>query len=580
VNRRAGAALAVLVALVCGGCASLPVSGPIYREAVEKPGREPDAPYFTPPGPARNGTPAAIVSGFLVAMRANPLTTSVAREFLTSRAASTWKPSRSTVVYEAFSVRPGDQRAIVRLSDPRRLDARGGWLGGSPGRAEDLDLRVVREGGQWRIDSPPDALVVPTTYFERSFARYNLYFYDQTGRVLLPDPVFIPRGEQTATSLVRSLHGGPGRTLQAISRSVFPARTTLDLPVVVTGRGVAEVPLSRDVLQLGPADLGRAVDQLAWTLRQVPGIARVRLTVGGAPVPLPGGGIDVSVARGQDLDASGSASDMQMWGLRGGRVVDLESSSGQPAPGRLGEPGYAMRSLAVSDVPRRIAAVSSNGTSLFVAAADTQSGTQVDRLFGRAVNLLRPSFDMFGQLWVVDRTEDGARVYVVRGRQVRELDVAGVTGADVTAMSVARDGSRVAFVLGGSPAPGVRLADVRRGPEGQVAGMGQVRSVAVAVPDGAKLVDVGWRDPTTLAVLARTGQDTSQVTYVSDDGSPVSPSLVDPSIFREGAVALVVAPDGNLPLSLVTDDQRLYTLSPTGQWARSDSKVAQATYGE
>ena len=73
-----------------------------------------------------------------------------------------------------------------------------------------LDIRLVSEDGQWRIDNPPDALVVPTSFFDRSFARFNLYFFDQTGRTLLPDPVFIPRGEQTATNLVRGLLAGPG----------------------------------------------------------------------------------------------------------------------------------------------------------------------------------------------------------------------------------------------------------------------------------------------------------------------------------------------------------------------------------
>ena len=72
----------------------------------------------------------------------------------------------------------------------------------------------------------------------------------------------------------------------------------------------------------------------------------------------------------------------------------------------------------------------------------------------------------------------------------------------------------------------------------------------------------------------------SVVSYVSTDGSPVSPVLADPATFREGAVSLVVAPDGDLPLGLVTADQRLYILGSTGQWARSDSKVLQATYGE
>jgi hypothetical protein len=239
-----------------------------------------------------------------------------------------------------------------------------------------------------------------------------------------------------------------------------------------------------------------------------------------------------------------------------------------------------MRSLAVSDVPRRIAAVSTNGSSVFVAPADAQAGQRVDRVLAGATDVLRPSYDMFGQLWLVDRTREGARVYVLRGRQLRQLRIPGVTGQDVTGFAVARDGSRLAFTFGGTPAPGVRITDVLRASDGEVTGPGATRAVDVGVPDAARLVDVGWRDPTTLAVLARSGGEISQVVYVSADGSPVETTLIEPSLFRDGAVALVAAPDGDLPLALVTAEQRLYTLGPTGQWARAESKVLQATYGE
>ena len=41
---------------------------------------------------------------------------------------------------------------------------------------------------------------------------------------------------------------------------------------------------------------------------------------------------------------------------------------------------------------------------------------------------------------------------------------------------------------------------------------------------------------------------------------------------------MVVAPAINLPLRLITPDQRLYTLSSNGNWPRTDSKVLAATY--
>ena len=520
------------------------------------------------------------MSGFLVAMLANPMTTSVAREFLSTHAKGTWKPNRSTIVYDAFTVLPTSTGTRVRLADTRRLDSRGGWLGDPPGRSQTLDLRLVSEKGQWRIDNPVNALVVQTSFFDRSFSRFNLYFYDQTGRVLVPDPVFIPQGEQTATNLVRGLLAGPGRTISDVSRSALPARTDLDLSVVVTESGVAEVPLSRELLKAGPGELARAVDQLAWTLRQIPDIERVRVTVGGAPVPLSGGRIDVPVTSGGSYDAALRTDTARLWGLRGGRVSDLATGS-DPVPGPLGGVGFALRTIAVSEAPRRIAAVSSNGTTVFVGSAEGDGGggdAQATRPVTTGTDVLRPSYDLFGDLWLVDRTARGARVLVVRDDKVRELRVPGVTGADVAAFSVARDGSRLAVAYAGSPAPALRVVDILRTDEGIVSGAGRSHSFVTGDSDRARVVDVGWRDPATLAVLSRPTAETSRVSYVSYDGSPPAPSETDPSVFRGAAQAMVVDPDADLPLRLITPDQRLYTLSGNGNWPRTASKVVAAAY--
>jgi hypothetical protein len=575
--RVAALALVLLVGSALAGCSSLPESGPVRVSSENGADQPQGAPYFNPPGPAEDGSPSAIVSGFLVAMQANPLSTSVARSFLSERARGSWKPNRGTIVYEASTVTPTRTGARVRLSDTRRLDSRGGWQGGRPGRAETLDIRLVSESGQWRIDNPADALVVPTSFFDRTFARFNLYFYDQTGRVLLPDPVFIPRGDQTATNLVRGLLAGPGRALRDITGSALPSRTGLDLSVVVTESGVAEVPLSREVLRASPNELSRAVDQLAWTLRQVPGIERVRITVSGTPVPLPGGRVDAPVTSGEEFDAAG-AGDAEMWGLRGGRVVDLTTGSGDAVEGPLGGPGYAMRSLAVSESPRRIAAVSGNGSTVFVAAAEGGSGTgPVSRPVTGGTDVLRPAYDMFGDLWIVDRTPQGARVLVVDEDRVRRLRVPGVTGADVAAFAVARDGSRLAVAYAGTPAPAVRVTDILRTDEGIVSGAG--RSRVLRAGDEARIVDLGWRDPATLAVLSRPTGETSRVGFVSADGSPTPSTLVEPSVFRGAAREMVVAPDPGLPLRLITPDQRLYTLSGNGgSWPRSSSNISAATY--
>jgi hypothetical protein len=161
---------------------------------------------------------------------------------------------------------------------------------------------------------------------------------------------------------------------------------------------------------------------------------------------------------------------------------------------------------------------------------------------------------------------------------VRTLDVPGVTGEDVSAFSVARDGSRLAVAYAGDPAPALRVVDILRTDEGIVSGAGSARTFSDGRSDGARIVDLGWRDPSTLAVLTRPTAETSEVNFVGADGSPVAEDLVQPTAFRGAASELVVSPDTDLPIRLITPDQRLYTLAANGSWPRSSSRVAAAAY--
>ena len=249
------------------------------------------------------------------------------------RARGSWRPSQGTIVYEAFT---GTRAAPapVRLSDTRRLDARGGWEGGRPGGAETLQLGLVSEAGQWRIDNPPDALVVPTSYFE-PYASPGSTCTSSTR----PDGCCCPTRcssravTRPPTNLVRGLLAGPGGAPRRVTPRGPPARTTLDLSVVVTESGIAEVPLPRACSSWARRSC-RAVDQLARTLRQVPGIERVRVTVAGAPVPLPDGRHRRAGSRARERDAAGAdCGAVGAAGRTGGRP---RSSSGSPAPGPLG----------------------------------------------------------------------------------------------------------------------------------------------------------------------------------------------------------------------------------------------------
>ena len=54
------------------------------------------------------------------------------------------------------------------------------------------------ENGEWRIAEAPDALIVPETWFEQRFRQVSLYFFDPSAQILVPEPVFVPRGDQLA----------------------------------------------------------------------------------------------------------------------------------------------------------------------------------------------------------------------------------------------------------------------------------------------------------------------------------------------------------------------------------------------
>ena len=88
----------------------------------------------------------------------------------------------------------------------------------------------------------------------------------------MPEPVFVPRGDQLATSLIRGLLARPGHAAAAqVSRSFFPPDLTLDLSVPVSadgrGRGRASSGTSAG---MNPEDLELMIGQMAWTLRQDP----------------------------------------------------------------------------------------------------------------------------------------------------------------------------------------------------------------------------------------------------------------------------------------------------------------------
>lgn len=549
--RAAGVVLALT--LLTTGCVGMPDSGPINESGSSAAASEAEAAEVDAVPPPPQAPPAEIAKGFLDAMASWPLQIGVARQYLSKEAAAAWNPDEKTITYEGSSPpEVSGTTAVIEIFGAEQLDGSGAWEGTAPEAQQELRFTMTSQDGEYRITNPENALFLPSDWFAQRFTQLSLYFFDQTGSILVPEPVFVPRGEQLASTLVDRLLQ-PADDLRGISRSFLP---TVDAPlsVPVTDDGVAEVTLggaNASPPSPNDPDLARMLAQLGWTLRQVPGIRAVRLFMGGVQVRPPGNDDVYSVNEGGRYDPADAKASQQLYALQNGLLVRGNPEELEPAAGPFGQEGApAIRSFAVSLDGSDVMAVSADGTALVAGPVHADSGRLRTVLSGRG-DLLPPAFDFTDRVWVVDNTAAGAEVGYLRGQRVVELEVPGVSGRRVTSFLVSRDGTRFVAVVAGNEGKEIRAGRIRYDEQGQVTGAGTTRLIPVKDVQRARVIDVAWTSPTSIAVARRISPGTTEVTTVPVDGAPTE-SLSTPVDGR--VVALAAAPDGtSSPYALTTE---------------------------
>jgi hypothetical protein len=571
------ALLALLLAALLGGCVSLPVSGPVQAGPSEEQPGEDTQPDYSPGGPKRGAGPVDIVRGFLQAMQATPLRTDVARQFLTSESSATWAPEKGTVVYSSFTPAALDGDVRVDLSGVDRLDGRGAWLGDpTHGKGLHYRLDLVREKGQWRISDPPDELVIPRTHFESRFSPYVLYFFDKSAQVLVPEPVYLPQGDQAPTLLVRGLLQGVDDALLGTERTFIPAGTELDLSVPVSDDGTAEVPVTDDVLDLSEDQLKLALTQFAATLQQVPGIERMRLTVDGSPVNLPGEGTDHPIDTWSEYAPSVNWASQELFAVRDERVVTLAQGEERHISGLFGSVDFDLRSIAVDLSAQWVAGVTHDGGEVLVArrtrsTSEPPSPDTAQVAYSGGVDVLKPAWDLYGQLWVLDRNDGDAELTVVHpGGGSREVSAPGITGHDVKAFVLSRDGTRLVADIAAKGGDRLTVARVRRDHTGLVRAVGLAQPLPVGGFDVQEIRDLAWRTPDSVALLTGPSPGLSQVIVARIDGSSALDDLAtDAELFRDDAARIVTSPAPGAPLYVGTRGGLLFELSTNGRWTGS-----------
>lgn len=549
----AGAALSL--AVLATGCAGMPDSGPVRDTDTSVGSSEAEASARNAIPPEPQAPPAEIASGFVDAMSAWPIQIDVARQYLSEEAAAAWKPDRATITFEGSLTRlVTSTEATVELSGADKLDHTGAWLGPLPEDEQQLRFDLVIEDGEYRIANPPDALIVPANWFAQRYVQASLYFFDRTGRILVPEPVFVPRGDQLASTLTNRLLD-PGEKLRGISRSYLP---TVDagLSVPVSDAGVAEIDLGGN--NAGPQDgetLSKMMAQLGWTLRQVPGIGALRVTIGGEEVPLAGADGEYGVTEGQQYDPAGAGAGATvnplLYGLRDGHLVSGSASELEPAPGPLGEDtNHGLRSISVNLDASRAVGVSTAGTSLVRAPVRDHSGERAEAIVTGRTDLLPPAWDFTGRMWVVDNTSRGAVVsYWSRGDLVT-VRVPDVSGRRVRAFLVSRDATRFVAVVRSRTGDLLRAGRIGYDDQGRDPRPGPTRRIELDGVEEARITDIAWASPTSIVVVRPISGETSLVSTVPIDGAP-SESL---SVTVPGRVfELAAAPDASPPYAVTGD---------------------------
>ena len=523
VARRALVALTtVAVLLGAAGCVGMPESGPVVGTGSEGQADEPPGVFIDPKPPEPDASPPEIVTGFLDAMTATPIQTNAAKEFLTTDAQAAWTPEAETITYSEASPPRGGLRVSVRLGGARHLDGRGAYLGKLPAEDRSLTFPMSSEDGEWRIAQAPDALIVPDSWFEQRFRQASLYFFDPSGQILVPEPVFVPRGEQLATALTSALLRGPGPALEDISRSFIPEGLSFGLSVPVSDEGVADVALRGFSGRLTPDASEQMVAQLAWTLRQEPEIRALRVSVGGQQITLAGGERLFDIEQGAEYDPTVLGASTLLYGLRGGRLVSGPPDSLAPVDGPMGASRLGVRSVAVDITADQVVGVSAGGDSVLRTSVRNQ-GDRVESVVSGARGLLRPAWDFNDRVWLVDNGPGGARVSYLSGKSPTGVRVPGVTGRRVDHFIVSRDGSRLVAVVRGANGDRVMISRISHDAQGRVSRVERATHIAWEGDSRLQVRALGWSSTTSVAVLHRLARQLYQVRTIPVDGSPPGP---------------------------------------------------------
>ncbi len=547
---RMGAAVAAVTVMLLAGCAAIPDAGTV-RQGLQPDGNSAvQLDYdILARGPQGGETQAQILQGFLAAAASPQLDYRIAREFLSPDFSKDWKPDSGASVDQAgqrTTTVTGDTTIALRIKPIATVSDEGVYSASAPNAVETRNYQFTQLGGQWRISSAPQGIVLDQPTFGIVFGVYGLEFFSPDGNYLVPDVRWFARRETTQTAIVRALLAGPSPWLAPGVVNAVPSGASLAADTVPVNRAVATVNLALDTVPTMDT-LSRIQTQLTSSLSGVSGISTVNIEVNGTsenvpiqqPIPIQTPRVDIRPAV---LTANGFGNlSTVSWQLESESPFSSALSSLKPSSVSLGINGQLAAALSSDGIYR----VTGGSTSQLWAGSGWAA----------------PTIDPAGGIWATRNSNTVS--WQPQAGAARNFSTAWGS-ATVSAISMSRDGTRLAATLQTGTDLRVVVSAVLRGSDGTPSGLGP----PLLVTEGSGAAQsLSWVDPTHLSMLSTDSGGT--VTTMTIGGQ--STTVAAPS----GAFALV-AGNGVRELWILTESGELLQVSGLSWQSRASGVLTLA----
>ncbi|MGP4003349.1 LpqB family beta-propeller domain-containing protein [Streptomyces sp. 8N706] len=593
-------ALLACGAVLASGCASMPDSGEVHRvDASQRADADAQVRVFGVP-PRAGEQPNDIVKGFLEATTSDEADFKTARLYLTKEASRSWKPFSKTTVLEDGPVPRTDRPAGERLDRSATAELSGKQIATvdrkqayKPGEGTyTTTVHLTKVGKEWRIDAPPEGLVLGESDFERIYRSVNKYYFAETGgdekapgaqkEVLVADPVYLRRRIDPLTSTVKALLKGPTNWLDRVVGTQFPRGTeVVDDTLSLDDSNGLRVRLNDRGATVGPRQCDRMAAQLLYTVQDQASakISRVELARGD--------GSELCVLNPGEAAAYAPAglknhTEHQYFIDAEHRLASLSDGSDEPSrvEGPFGDGSVELSSVGVDRSERFAAGVSLDRRSLYVAPMSSGAERGDAKLHSTADSekdaLTAPSWDGNGNLWIADRDPDGQRLLRLSAGsgKPQEVVVPALGKGRIEGLRVSSDGVRLALLVTRNGHTSLELGRVERSARDPGKPQLSVNDLLSVAPQLEHVKAASWAGSSRLVVVGTEAGGVQQLQYVETDGSSSNtPTL--PGI--NGVRAVAASEDENKPLIAHSSDG-IVRLPLDANWKLVTEKGAAPVY--